>query len=40
MSLNKDETAPEWLDPAPRLREGVLALKTLTAPENTAVTKC
>ena len=40
LGLNKDETAPEWLDPPPRLREDVLALKRLTAPEKTAVTRC
>ena len=32
LSLDKDETAPEWLDPNPRLREDIVALKRLTAP--------
>ena len=40
LRLNKDETAPEWIDPAPRLREDVLALKRLTEPENPAATRC
>ena len=34
LRMNKDETAPEWLDLPPRLREDVLALKRLTVPEN------
>ena len=38
--MNKDETAPEWLEPTPRLRENVLALERLTAPENPAVKRC
>ena len=40
LRMNKDETAPEFLEPAPRLREDVLALKMLTTPEKTAVTSC
>ena len=40
MRTNKAETAPEWLDPAPRLREDMLELKRLTATENPAVTRC
>ena len=38
--MNKYETDPEWLDSSPRLREDVLALKRLTAPETFAVTWC
>ena len=38
--MSKDETATEWLEPDPRLREGVLALKRLTAPGKPAVTRC
>ena len=38
--MDKDETAPEWLDPAPRLRQDILALKRLTAPGNTSVKMC
>ena len=40
LRLYKDETAPEWLDPAPRLRDNIVALKRLTAPEKPAVTRC
>ena len=40
LRLNKYETAPEWLDPDPRLREDLLALKRLTALEKPAVTRC
>ena len=40
LRINKDETAPDWLDPEPRLREYVLALKRLTATEKPAVTRC
>ena len=40
LRLDKDETAPEWLDPSTRLRDDILALKRLAAPENTAVTRC
>ena len=40
LRLNREEIAPEWLDPAPRLREDVLALKRLTVPENPEVTRC
>ena len=34
------ETALEWLDPYPRLREDFLALKRLTAPKYPTVTRC
>ena len=40
LGLEKDETAPEWLDPEPRLCEGIFSLKRLTEPENIAVTRC
>ena len=40
LRLNKDETSPDWIDPDPRLREDVLALKRLTETENPAVTRC
>ena len=40
MRLYKGETAPEWLDPSPRLRGGVFALKRITVPENPSVTRC
>ena len=40
LRTKKDETAPECLEPAPRLREDVLALKRITAPENSAVPRC
>ena len=40
LRMKKDETAPEWLDPAPRLREDVMELKSLTAPEKPSVTRC
>ena len=33
LSLDKYETAPEWLDPAPSLRYDIVMLKRLTAPE-------
>ena len=40
LRLNKNEKTPEWLDPAPRLREDFLALKRLTAPKYPTVTRC
>ena len=40
LTTNKDETEPECIDPPPRLREDVLALKSLTVPEKPAVTRC
>ena len=40
LRLNKDETSPELLDPDPRLREDVLALKRLTASEKPEITRC
>ena len=40
LRMNKDETAPEWLELDPSLREYVLALKRVTAPEKTAVKRC
>ena len=40
LRMDKDETAPEWLDLAPRLSEDILALKRTTAPEKPAVTRC
>ena len=40
LRMNKDETAPEWLEPAPRLSEDLLESKRFTAPENPAVTRC
>ena len=40
LRLDKDETAAEWLDPAPRLRQDILALKRLTALKKPAVTRC
>ena len=40
LRINKDETAPEWLALSPRLREDVLDLKSHTAPEKPAVTRC
>ena len=40
LRINKDKTAPEWIDPYPRLRENVLALKSLTAPKKPAVRRC
>ena len=40
LRLNKYETASEWLEPAPILREDVLVLKNLNAPEKPAVTRC
>ena len=40
MKMNKDETDPEWLDPDPRLREDVLALRRITVLEKPAVTRC
>ena len=42
LRTNKDETTPEWLDPdpAPRIREYVLVMKRLSAPENPSVTRC
>ena len=40
LSMNKDETTPEWIDPPPRLREDVLVLKRLAAPEKPAVKMC
>ena len=40
LSLNKNKTVPKLLYPSPRVREDMLALKRLTAPENHAVTKC
>ena len=40
LSMKKDETETEWIEPPPRLREDVLALKRLTAPENPALTRC
>ena len=40
LSMDKDETVPEWLDMAPRLREDIVVLKRLTDPENPAVTRC
>ena len=33
LRLNKDETAPGFIYPSSRLREDLLALKRLTAPE-------
>ena len=39
LRMNMDETAPEWLDPPPRLREDVLTLKRITAPEKPAATR-
>ena len=39
LRMNKDETAPEWLEPAPRLSEDLLESKRFTAPENPAVTR-
>ena len=40
MSLYKDETAPEWIDPGPRLIENIVTLKRLTDPEKSVVTRC
>ena len=40
LRMNKDEIAPEWLYPPPRLMEDVLVLKRLTAPETPAVKSC
>ena len=40
LRMNKDEITPYWLDPAPRLREDVLALEMFTAPEQPALTRC
>ena len=40
LRVNKDETAPEWLDPSPRLREDVLVFKRFTEPEKPTVTRC
>ena len=37
LSIEKDETAPERLDPDPRLREDIVALKRLTNTEKPAV---
>ena len=37
LRVNKDETAPEWLDSLPRLRGHVLALKSFTELEKPAV---
>ena len=38
--LDKYETAPEWIDPAPMLREDIVVLNRLTAQDNSAVTMC
>ena len=38
--LENYERAPEWIDLDPRLRQDILALKRLAAPENPAVTRC
>ena len=40
LRLENDETFPEWLDPPPRLREDIVVLKRITAPEKPAVTRC
>ena len=40
LRINKDETVPEWLDPASKLREDILVLKRLTVPEKPALTRC
>ena len=40
LRLEKEETAPEWLDPDPSLREDIVAFKRITAPENPAVIRC
>ena len=40
LGMKKDETALEWIELEPRVREVVLKLKRLTAPENSAVTRC
>ena len=40
LRMNKNEIAPEWIDPTPRLREDVLVLKRLAAPEKPAVARC
>ena len=40
MMLDKDKTTPEWLDPPPRFIEDIVELNRLTAPENTALTRC
>ena len=40
LSLNKNKTVPKLLYPSPRVREDMLALKRLTAPENHALTRC
>ena len=40
LRLDKDETSPEWIDTDPRLREDILTLKRLTAPEKPAVRRC
>ena len=40
LMMNKYEISLERLDPDPRLREDVLALKRLTAPENPVLTRC
>ena len=40
LRLDKDETAPEWLDLDPRLREDIEALKRITVPDKPSVTRC
>ena len=40
MRLDKYKTAPEWIDPPPRLREDIVALKRLIAPEKPALKRC
>ena len=38
--LNKYEIAPEWIDPYPRLREDIVTLKSLMAPDKPVLTRC
>ena len=40
LSLDKDETAHEWIDLGPRLRDDTVALKRLTAPRKPELTRC
>ena len=38
--LDKNEASPECLNLEPRLREGIVALKSFPAPDKPAVTRC
>ena len=40
LGLEKYETAPEWINTPLMLREDIVALKRINAPEKPAVTRC